>query len=367
MSKSIDQKARWIEWMDRALQLASLAEGETSPNPLVGAIVLDKAGVLVGEGFHSGFGKAHAESQALVQAGIKARGGTLVVTLEPCCHFGKTPPCTDAVLQSGVQRVVIAIEDPDPRVSGKGISILRNAGLEVVTGVLEEQATFQNRDFIFRVKNGRPWGILKWAMSLDGRIALPNGVSQWISNTEARESVYHLRSKCDAVIIGGGTLRNDNPLLTTRGLANPEPLRVVFTQKLDLPADSQLWDTTVARTLVASGINNNKSMKRFPAGPEFVQLERSTPKNLLEVLAQKNCNRVLWECGPLLASQAIQEGCVQELLVILSPKLLGGEPARTPLAELGFTRMDEVLLAKRISFENLGDNWAIKVRIPMDK
>ena len=367
MSKRNSSNSPWIPWMDRALQLASLAEGDTSPNPLVGAIVLDQEGVLIGEGFHAGAGRAHAEIQAFAQAGSKARGGTLVVTLEPCCHHGKTPPCTDAVLNSGVKRVVVAMKDPDPRVSGEGLKLLRDSGLEVITGVLEAEAAFQNRDFIFRVRNGRPWGILKWAMSLDGRIALPNGESQWISNQDARNNVYQLRSKCDAVIIGGGTLRKDNPLLTSRGIADPEPLRVVLTQKLDLPLNSQLWDTSVSRTLIACGIQNDeKILRKIPIGPELVQLETCNPINLLEALVEKNCNRVLWECGPVLASLAIQQGCVQELVVILSPKLLGGEPVRTPLAQLGFSRMDQALVTKTHSLENLGDNWIIKAQIPMD-
>ena len=171
----------WELWMRRALALAALAEGHTSPNPLVGAVVLDGDGRLVGEGFHARAGAAHAEVGALRQAGDAARDGTLVVTLEPCCHHGRTPPCSEAVLQAGIRRVVIALEDPDPRVDGGGIRQLREAGLEVISGVLREEARQQNRAFLHRVRTGRPFGILKWAMSLDGRTALPNGASQWIS------------------------------------------------------------------------------------------------------------------------------------------------------------------------------------------
>ncbi len=160
--------------MQRAIVLASLADGETSPNPLVGSVVLDVNQHLVGEGFHSCAGEPHAEIGALSQAGSSAKGGTLLVNLEPCCHEGRTPPCTDAILKSGVKRVVIAMQDPDPRVSGKGISILRGAGIEVITGILEKEALQLNRAFVFRIRTGRPWGILKWAMSFDGRIALPS-------------------------------------------------------------------------------------------------------------------------------------------------------------------------------------------------
>ena len=218
----------WELWMRRALALAALAEGHTSPNPLVGALVLDREGRLVGEGFHARAGDAHAEVGALLQAGDSARGGTLVVTLEPCCHHGRTPPCSEAVLRAGIRRVVIALEDPDPRVDGGGIRQLRQAGLEVISGVLREEARQQNRAFLHRVRTGRPFGVLKWAMSLDGRTALPNGASQWISGPPARDWVHQLRSGMDAVVVGGGTVRGDDPLLTSRGRY------VLFRIKLDL-------------------------------------------------------------------------------------------------------------------------------------
>jgi diaminohydroxyphosphoribosylaminopyrimidine deaminase/5-amino-6-(5-phosphoribosylamino)uracil reductase len=221
--------------MRRALALAALGEGRTSPNPLVGAVVLDAAGELVGEGFHARAGEPHAEVGALAQAGARARGGTLIVTLEPCCHHGRTPPCSEAVIAAGISRVVVAMADPDPRVAGGGIARLRAAGLEVIEAVAEAEALRLNRAFVHRVRSGRPLGILKWAMSLDGRTALPNGQSQWISGPDARAWVHRLRASCDAVIVGGGTLRADDPLLTSRGRRHPEPLRVVISRSLDLP------------------------------------------------------------------------------------------------------------------------------------
>ena len=248
----IDQKT-WVPWMRRSIQLALLAEGRTSPNPLVGAIVLDSSGGIVGEGFHSGAGNAHAEIEALAQAGDKSFEGTIVVTLEPCCHQGLTPPCTEALIKAGLKRVVIGMVDPDPRVSGNGISRLKDSGLEVIEGVLKQECEGINREFAFRIRNGRPWGILKWAMSLDGRIGLPNGCSKWITDVPARNSVHQIRSKCDAVIVGGGTVRVDDPLLTSRGKLNVEPLRVIFTRSLDLPKSAKLWDTKIAKTIIAYG------------------------------------------------------------------------------------------------------------------
>jgi len=332
----VDQK-RWVPWMRRSIQLALLAEGRTSPNPLVGAIVLDSSGRLVGEGFHSGAGSAHAEIEALDQAGEKASEGTIVVTLEPCCHYGLTPPCTEALLKAGLKRVVIGMEDPDPRVSGNGISRLKDSGLEVLEGVLKQECEWINREFIFRVRNGRPWGILKWAMSIDGRIGLPNGSSQWITNESARDKVHQIRSKCDAVIVGGGTVRADDPLLTSRGKSNCEPLRVVFTRSLDLPKSAKLWDTKIAKTIIAYGPEGNESFFcDLPDGPEKLPLKSSDPSELLNSLGKMGCNKVLWECGPELATTAIEANCVQELVVFIAPKLLGGKSAMTPLSSFGF-------------------------------
>ena len=351
----------WEPWMRRALQLAALADGQTSPNPLVGAVVLDARGALVGEGFHARAGEPHAEVGALAQAGDRARGGTLVVTLEPCCHHGRTPPCTEAVIKAGVQRVVVALDDPDPRVSGEGLERLRSAGVEVISGVLRELAAEQNRAFLHRVTTGRPWGVLKWAMSLDGRTALPSGASQWISGAPARRWVHQLRSWCDAVIVGGGTVRSDNPLLTSRGRRTPEPLRVVLSRSLDLPAKAQLWDSAVAPTVVAYG--PEAAGRQVPHGAESLPLAVCDPLHLMAVLAARGCNRVLWECGPELAAAALRQGCIQELAAVMAPKLLGGAAARTPLADLGFERMDQVSELGALNCRDLGRDWLIQGRL----
>ena len=351
----------WDLWMRRALALAALAEGRTSPNPLVGAVVLNREGRLVGEGFHARSGEPHAEVGALAQAGTAAAGGTLIVTLEPCCHHGRTPPCTRAVLQAGVSRVVVALEDPDPRVAGGGIAQLRQAGVEVITGVLRQKAAEQNRAFLHRVRMGRPWGVLKWAMGLDGRTALPNGASQWISGADSRRWVHQLRAGCDAVVVGGGTVRADDPLLTSRGRRDPEPLRVVLSRGLDLPAEAQLWDTASAATLVAHG--PEAAGKQAPNGPERLELEQCEPLPLMQHLAARGCNQVLWECGSELAAAAIRQGCVQEVAAVLAPKLMGGIAARTPLGELGFTAMDQVLCGQLLPPRPIGDDWLLSLRL----
>ena len=369
MASLAQPEQRWIPWMRRALQLAALAEGRTSPNPLVGAVVLDSDGRLVGEGFHARAGQPHAEPGALKQAGEAARGGTIVVTLEPCCHQGRTPPCTEAILAAGIQRVVVALTDPDPRVAGGGLQRLRDAGLQVISGILESEAAHQNRAFVHRVRTGRPWGVLKWAMSLDGRTALPNGVSQWISGPPARAWVHALRAECDAVIVGGGTVRSDNPLLTSRGRRSPEPLRVVLSRSLDLPATAQLWQQDVASTLVAHSVavaqepQSQRLADLQSRGVELELLERCEPLLLLSALAGRGCNRVLWECGPALAAAALQQGCVQEIAAVIAPKLLGGELARTPLGDLGFTAMDQVQMLSCESSRRLGNDLLLQAQL----
>ncbi len=359
----VDQK-RWVPWMRRSIQLALLAEGRTSPNPLVGAILIDKSGRLAGEGFHSGAGNAHAEVEALNQAGDKSIEGTIVVTLEPCCHQGLTPPCTEAIIKAGLKRVVIGMVDPDPRVSGNGISRLKDAGLEVIEGVLKQECEEINRDFIFRVLNGRPWGILKWAMSLDGRIGLPNGCSKWITNEPAREKVHQIRSKCDAVIVGGGTVRADDPLLTSRGKSNFEPLRVIFSRSLDLPKSAKLWDTKIAKTIIAYGPEGDEAFfSDLPDGPEKLRLNSNDPSELLTSLSKKGCNKILWECGPLLATSAIEAECVQELVVFVAPKLLGGKSAMSPLNSFGFESISSTYKLQHSFLEQKGKDlcWSLLV------
>ena len=358
-----DQK-KWVPWMRRSIQLALLAEGRTSPNPLVGSIVLDSSGRLVGEGFHSGAGKPHAEIEALSQAGKKSVNGTIVVTLEPCCHQGLTPPCTEAIIKAGIKRVVLGMVDPDPRVSGNGITRLKDSGLEVIEGVLSQECELINREFSFRVRNGRPWGILKWSMSLDGRIGLPNGQSKWITNAIARNSVHQIRSKCDAVIVGGGTVRFDNPLLTSRGKSNVEPLRVIFSRTLNLPKTANLWDTKIAKTLIAYGPEGDESFfSELPKGPEKLKLNSDDPSELLKSLSQKGCNKILWECGPLLATSAIEANCVQELVVFVAPKLLGGKSAMNPLSSFGFESIESTYKLQHSFLERKGEDlcWSLLI------
>jgi len=333
------------KWMIRAIRLASLGRGFTSPNPLVGAIILDKKGKLISEGFHQKSGMPHAEAMAFNNLKDDPSGGTLYVNLEPCCHIGKTPPCVDRIISSGIKKVFISIKDPDLRVAGKGIRLLENAGVKVNLGVCEKEALELNKSFIYKNLNGCSYGVLKWAMSLDGRVGLKNGQSKWITTEKSRSLVHKLRADFDAIIIGGNTLRKDNPILTTRGLKEIEPLRVVFTRNLDLPLEAKLWDTEISNTLVVydSSTANEENLKRIPNNVAIEKVTSDDPRLLSKVLAEKGCNRVLWECGPELATAAVKSGCIQEFITFLAPKILGGINGMNPFLDFDFKTMSEVI------------------------
>tara|TARA_B100000212_G_scaffold167028_1_gene125609 strand:+ start:2445 stop:3530 length:1086 start_codon:yes stop_codon:yes gene_type:complete len=350
------------KWMKRAINLASLAKGHTSPNPMVGAVIIDKEGKLISEGFHQRSGTQHAEAMAFNNLRGNPNGGTLYVNLEPCCHSGKTPPCVDKIISSGLKRVVVSIKDPDLRVAGKGIQILRDAGIEVNLGLCEKESLELNKCFIHRNLTGSAYGVLKWAMSIDGRLGLKNGESKWITNEISRASVHKFRAEFDAIVIGGNTLRKDNPLLTTRGIKEIEPLRVIFTKTLNLPIYSKLWDTDISKTLVVYDASsaNEKNLKRIPKNVKVEKLQSDNPKLLSELLAQKGCNNVLWECGPKLATSAVKQGCIQEFFTFIAPKILGGDDAMNPFSDLQFTSMDEVLNLKLSKIQRFDDDIFLK-------
>ena len=333
------------KWMIRAIRLASLGRGLTSPNPLVGAVIIDRKGKLISEGFHQKSGMAHAEAMAFDNLRDDPSGGTLYVNLEPCCHRGRTPPCVNRIISSGIRRVFVSIKDPDLRVAGKGIKLLENAGIEVNLGLCENEALELNKSFIHRNLNGFSYGVLKWAMSIDGRLGLKNGDSKWITSQKSRSFVHKLRADFDAIIIGGNTLRKDDPLLTTRGLKKIEPLRVVFTRSLDLPTKAKLWDTEFSNTLVIydSSTANEDNLKKIPKNVITEKVSSDNPKLIAKILAEKGCNKVLWECGPELATSAVKAGCIQECISFVAPKILGGKNGMNPFTDFDFQSMSEVI------------------------
>lgn len=359
MTSAFDQRM-----MQRCLELAQNAMGKTAPNPLVGAIVV-QGNDIVGEGFHPKAGQPHAEVFALREAGDRSVGATIYVNLEPCNHYGRTPPCTEAVLQAGIRKVVVGMVDPNPQVAGSGIERLRQAGIEVVVGVEEEACRRLNEAFTYRILHQRPLGILKYAMTLDGKIATTTGHSAWVSSPDSRSLVHQLRSTCDAVIVGGNTVRRDDPLLTSHGRGH-NPLRVVMSRRLDLPEAAQLWHTETTPTLVFTeeGADLERRRSLQDRGVEVIALPELAPAGVMSSLYSRGLMSVLWECGGTLAAKAIADGSVQKVFAFIAPKIIGGASAPSPIGELGFTQMTEAIGLKNVSWRTVGDDLLLEGYLP---
>ncbi len=318
------------EYMAKALALAKRGLYTTDPNPRVGCVLV-RAGRIVGEGWHAFAGGPHAEIQAIKAAGEKAQGADCYVTLEPCCHHGRTPPCTEALICAGVRRVVVAMVDPNPKVAGQGLVQLKAAGIETVCGVLEEEASALNRGFVKRMRSGRPWVTAKLAASLDGRTATASGESRWITSEAARRDVHALRAASSAILTGIGTVLKDDPALTARlhAVAVLQPLRVVVDSKLRMPLTAKML--TSGRTLVATVLEDRGLRERLQrAGAEVLLLPpdaagRVDLSALIEALGQLEVNEVLVEAGPILNGALAQAHLVDEWVVYLAPSLLGDE------------------------------------------
>ncbi|NJK70241.1 MAG: bifunctional diaminohydroxyphosphoribosylaminopyrimidine deaminase/5-amino-6-(5-phosphoribosylamino)uracil reductase RibD [Microcoleus sp. SU_5_3] len=347
--------------MLRCIELARRALGKTAPNPLVGAVIV-RDGKIVGEGFHPGAGQPHAEVFALREAGELAESATVYVSLEPCNHYGRTPPCTEALIAAKVAKVVAGMVDPNPLVAGSGLTRLREAGIKVVAGVEEEACQKLNEAFVHRILYRRPLGILKYAMTLDGKIATSTGHSAWVTGKEARSEVHKVRVGCDAVIVGGNTVRLDNPQLTSHQPDRNNPLRVVMSRTLDLPKSARLWETSAARTLLLTEPGVNREFQEFlmAKGVEVVELAPLTPAKVMAYLYDRSFMSVLWECGGTLAAKAIAEGAVQKIMAFIAPKIVGGASAPTPVGDLGFAAMTEALTLERVSWRTVGEDCLVE-------
>ncbi|MCU0550938.1 MAG: bifunctional diaminohydroxyphosphoribosylaminopyrimidine deaminase/5-amino-6-(5-phosphoribosylamino)uracil reductase RibD [Leptolyngbya sp. Prado105] len=347
--------------MQRCLELARRAIGRTAPNPMVGCVIVAE-GEIVGEGFHPKAGEPHAEVFALRQAKARSRNATLYVNLEPCNHYGRTPPCAEAVVKAGLKRVVVGMVDPNPKVAGGGIATIRKAGIEVEIGVEEAACQTLNEAFVHRILNRRPFGILKYAMTLDGKIAATSGHSSWVTGEMSRRRVHQLRTQCDAIVIGGNTVRKDNPELTTHGLSEHQPLRVVMSRTLEFPTIANLWQMDIAPTVVFTGENANSDVQKklMQQGVEVVNLETITPAAVMVNLYDRGLNTILWECGGNLAAQAIRQGCVQKVWAFVAPKIIGGENAPTPIAELGLEKMTDAIRLTRVTWSAIESDLLIE-------
>ncbi len=351
--------------MQKCLELARQALGKTAPNPMVGAVVV-KDGQIIGTGFHPGAGQPHAEVFALREAGEQAKGATIYVSLEPCNHYGRTPPCSEALVQAGVAKVVVGMVDPNPLVSGGGIARLRAAGIEVVVGVEEEACRKLNEAFIYRITHRQPFGILKYAMTLDGKIATTSGDSNWVTQDAARHEVHRVRAGCDAVIVGTNTVCRDNPFLTNHHAGSHNPLRVVMSRSLKLPSEAHLWDVSEAPTLVFTEVGSNPELQKrlLNKGVEVVEFDTLTPAKVMAALYQRELLSVLWECGGTLAAPAIASGAVQKILAFIAPKIIGGAGAPSPVGDLGLTSMSQALMLERVQWRTVGSDLLMEGYFP---
>lgn len=335
-------------FMARALELAARGQGYVEPNPMVGCVIV-QSGAVVGEGWHRKFGGPHAEVEALKSAGARAKGATAYITLEPCCHHGKTPPCTQALVAAGIAKVVCAQRDPFTQVSGKGIAELQAAGIEIEVGLMETEAQHLNAPYLKLVSTGRPWVIAKWAMTLDGKIATRTGDSQWISGEESRVIVHALRGRMDGVIVGHGTAKKDDPLLTARPPGSRIATRIVLDNRAELSSESQLVRTAqeapvlVAVSTAAPKENIDRLTK---AGCEVLPLpieghdeNAVSISALLDELGRRKMTNVLVEGGSKLLGALFDAGAIDEVHVFIAPKLIGGEKAHSPIAGAGLEKI----------------------------
>ena len=358
--------------LSRAIALAENGRGRVSPNPLVGAVVA-RDGKVLGEGFHAAYGEAHAERAALDACAVDPRGATLYVSLEPCCHHGQTPPCTDAIIEAGIRRVVVASDDPTEKASGRGLGILRDEGIEVevADGEPAVRARLLNQAFRKHARTGRPHVLFKSAMTLDGKVATRTGDSKWISGEESRLLSHHWRAERDAVVVGIGTALADDPQLTARigGLLR-QPRRVVFDSEGRLPLDSQLMRGAPELPLivvVGRAASRLQTDALEVAGADVIvatgENEPARVRSALDQLGAADVTSILLEGGPKLAGAFLDAGEVDEIRLFLAPVVVGGSNARDPLEGEGVERIAEATRALALDVERIADDVLISARL----
>ncbi len=335
------------DYMLHALELAKRGAGHVNPNPMVGCVIV-KDGKIIGEGWHEKCGGLHAERNAFKSLTDDASNATLYVTLEPCCHWGRTPPCTDAIIEHKIRRVVVGCTDPNPLVGGKGIGLLSDAGIEVVTGVCEEECHRLNEVFFHYIIHKTPFVVLKYAMTLDGKIAAYTGDSKWVTGEAARAHVHNTRNWLFSIMAGIGTVLADDPLLTCRIEGGRNPVRIVCDSHARTPLDSQLVRTAKGiKTLIAVTEENNRTKALRDAGVHILPCGGKDGhvdlNDLMALLAAQEIDSVLLEGGSSLAFSALESGIVNKVQAYIAPKLIGGVSAKTPVGGTGFPRMSDAL------------------------
>ncbi|WP_148229435.1 bifunctional diaminohydroxyphosphoribosylaminopyrimidine deaminase/5-amino-6-(5-phosphoribosylamino)uracil reductase RibD [Carnobacterium sp. 17-4] len=352
--------------MRMALDLARKGKGWTTPNPLVGAVIV-KGGRVIGQGYHQKYGQPHAEVNAIVSAKKDVTGATLYVTLEPCSHFGKTPPCSDLLIDKNIKRVVVGTLDPNPLVAGKGIERLRSNGIEVVTGVLEEESQKLNEIFIKYIVTKEPFVVMKNAMSLDGKIATVTGESQWISGESSRKQVHSLRHELAGIMVGIETIIKDDPQLTSRTLNSRNPIRIVVDSQLRIPIASKvLTQQDKAKTIVATTkrANNEKLETLKQMGIEVIVTKekygRVDLQELMKVVGAKGIDSILLEGGATLNFSALEEGIVDKIQSYIAPKIIGGKEAKTAVEGAGVHSLKSAFQIDRMTPVMVGEDLFVE-------
>jgi diaminohydroxyphosphoribosylaminopyrimidine deaminase/5-amino-6-(5-phosphoribosylamino)uracil reductase len=348
-------------WMNRALHMAEKGRGRTSPNPMVGAVLV-RRGKVVGEGYHARAGEPHAEIVAIRNAGEKAKGATLYLNLEPCTHYGKTPPCVPAVIEAGVKKVIVGIEDPNPLVKGRGVARLKQAGLDVKVGVLEKECHRLNEAFCKYIVQHEPFIILKMAATLDGKLATRNGESQWITGETSRRFVHRLRNQVDGVVVGVGTVLKDDPMLTARIRGGRDPYRIVFDSRLRIPESAKVVNLSPSRTIVATTemAPQNKIERLREKGVQILISQSKSGKvdlkSSLLKLGEMGMMSLLVEGGSQINGAFLDQGLINKIFLFLSPKLMGDPLAPGIFSGAGVALLKEAISIKDLKVRKIGED-----------
>ncbi len=348
-------------FMNEALLEAEKGRGFVSPNPMVGALIV-KEGRIIGKGYHKQYGGLHAERNALASCTESPEGATMYVTLEPCCHYGKTPPCTDAIIENRIAAVVCASLDPNPLVAGKGIVTLKQHGIDVKVGVLEKESKKLNEVFFHYITTGTPFVVMKYAMTLDGKIATASGKSRWITGEAAREHAHRSRHNYRAIMVGSGTVLEDDPLLTSRVEGGRDPIRIICDTRLRTPLESKIVQTAnEVETIVATASNDKRKIQELKEkGIEVLSL---TEKNghidlieLMDILGEKKIDSILLEGGATLHAAALESGIVNKVQAYIAPKIFGGTTAKSPVGGAGADEPEQAWLVQNRVLTVLGED-----------
>ena len=357
-------------YMLQAIQLAKQGEGWTNPNPMVGAVIV-KNGRIIGKGYHKKCGELHAERNAIASLTESAEGATIYVTLEPCCHYGKTPPCTEAIIEQKIKRVVIGSRDPNPKVSGKGIKMLQEAGIEVIEDFMREECDRLNPVFFHYITTKTPYVVMKYAMTLDGKIATKTGASKWITGEAARAEVQHMRHRYMGIMAGIGTVLADDPMLNVRVEGWKSPIRILCDSRLRIPLDGQIVKSAGKyRTIVAYADQKNTEAKRkrlHEMGVETIccpdENHQIDLKKLMRYLGEEGIDSILLEGGGTLNDSALRAGIVQEVQAFIAPKLFGGMNSKTPVEGIGVRFPSEAVKLKCTDICQIGEDIRITCQV----